>query len=67
MTHYTSRQARTLQRRLPTWVLPLTRTRSGKRPNRLQEGVGGGGGAIASPVGFIEIRAGRASVHRIPS
>ena len=47
-------------------VIPVARARwglgggSGRRPKRPGEGVGGGGGAIVSPVGFIEIRAGEA-------
>lgn len=52
-------------------VIPVARARwgmgggSGFRPGREDTGVGGGGGAVTSPVGYIEIRDGESSFKPI--
>jgi hypothetical protein len=52
-------------------VIPVSRAMlgagagSGRRAVGADSGEGGGGGVVALPVGFIEIRDGRAAFHRI--
>ncbi len=52
-------------------VIPVARTRfgfgggGGPAPDGRGEGAGGGGGAASRPLGFIEIRGGRARFRRV--